>query len=167
MTTGTTQTQKEQQAISIAVFITDNYIKDLKQLITNGHYFVAFLVISSGIEFLGKAISDHDWFKTGESKTDFNYALAKFASLNKYANLGLKYDQSQNDESFYTIVRCGIVHASRPLKGIALSETINDLPQEIGLEDLAQDFYDACNDLLNGVVHLGKGKNLSDIICYY
>ena len=101
------------------------------------------------------------------SKKDFNRALKKFQSLNKYANLGIQYDNSQNDESFYAIVRCGIVHASRPLKGITLSDTVNVLPNEIGIQDLSTDFFAACNDLLNGVVPMGYGKNLKDIICYY
>lgn len=167
MPTGHTQTYKEQGGKNMLVFITDHYIKNLKRLIGNKHHFVAFLVISSGIEFLGKAISDHDWFKKGMSKKDFNRALAKFPSLNKYANLGLQYDQSKNDESFYAIVRCGIVHASIPLNGITLSETFNNLPTEIGLKDLSADFRKACEDLLRGKIKLGKGKSLNDIICYY
>lgn len=167
MSTGLTPTQIEQQAIDIATFIRDNYISELKRLIQNRHFFVAFLVISSGIEFLGKAISNHGWFKKGMSKKDFNHALAVFPSLNKYSNLGIKYDSSQNDESFYAIVRCGIVHASRPLQGISLSDTINLLPNEIGIKDLSTDFFTACNDLLNSAVPMGKGKNLNDIICYY
>lgn len=167
MSTGLTPTQIKQQAIDIATFIQDNYISELKRLIQNRHFFVAFLVISSGIEFLGKAISNHGWFKKGMSKKDFNYALAVFPSLNKYSNLGIKYDSSQNDESFYAIVRCGIVHASRPLQGISLSDTNNLLPNEIGIIDLSTDFFTACNDLLNSTVPMGNGKNLNDIICYY
>lgn len=167
MSTGLTPTQIKQQAIDIATFIQDNYISELQRLIQNRHIFVAFLVISSGIEFLGKAISNHGWFKKGMSKKDFNYALAVFQSLKKYSNLGIKYDSSQNDESFYAIVRCGIVHASRPLQGISLSDTNNLLPNEIGIIDLSTDFFTACNDLLNSTVPMGKGKNLNDIICYY
>lgn len=167
MATGSTPTQIEQKAIDTATFIKDNYITEVKKLIDNGHYFFAFLVISSGIEFLGKAISNHDWFRKRMSKKDFNHALKKFQSLNKYATLGIQYDNSQNDESFYAIVRCGIVHASRSLQGITLSDTVNVLPNEIGIQDLSTDFFAACNDLLNGVVPMGKGKNLKDIICYY
>ena len=167
MATGLTQTQSEQQAIDITTFISEYYINEVKQLISEKHYFVAFLVISSGIEFLGKAISDHDWSKTGTSREDFNSALSAFLSLKKYSNLGLEFDNAKNDTSFYTIVRCGIVHASRPMLGITLSEGNNNLPNKIGITDLYSDFNDACNDLLNGVVPLGNGKNLSDTICYY
>ncbi len=166
MATGLTQTLSEQRAID-TTFISNYYIDEVNRLINDKHYFVAFLVISSGIEFLGKAISDHDWFETGTSKKDFNLALSVFTSLNKYENLGLKYDNATNDISFYSIVRCGIVHASTPLLGITLSEGANNLPKEIGITDLASDINNACNDLLNGVVPLGKGKKLSDIICYY
>lgn len=167
MSTGSTQTQIEQKSIDTATFINDNYITEVKSLIDNGHYFVAFLVISSGIEFLGKAISKHGWFKKGMAKKDFNHALKIFQSLNKYATLGIQYDNSQNDESFYAIVRCGIVHAYRPLQGISLSDTVNVLPYEIGIIDLSTDFFAACSDLLSGVVPMGNGKNLKDIICYY
>lgn len=167
MATGFTQTQTEQRPIDISTFISDYYIDELKRLIGDKHFFIAFLVITSGIEFLGKSVSDHDWFEEKYSKNDFNKALAIFPSLKKYANLGLKYDGAKKDVSFYTIVRCGVVHASRPLLGITLSEASNNLPTEIGIMDLSSDFNDACNDLLNKVVPLGKGKRLTDIICYY
>lgn len=83
MATGYTKTHSEQQAIDISSFISDYYIDELKRLIRDKHFFVAFLVISSGIEFLGKAISNHSWFKVGTSKKDFISALNAFPSLNR------------------------------------------------------------------------------------
>ena len=167
MATGFTKTHIEQQPKDVSSFISDYYIDELKRLIRDKHFFVAFLVISSGIEFLGKAISDRSWFKSGTSKMDFNNALNTFPSLKKYDNLGVKLDKAQKDVSFYSVVRCGILHASCPQKGITLSETVNNLPNEIGIIDLSRDFFQACNDLLEKRVSLGKGKGLSDILCYY
>lgn len=83
MATGLTQTLSEQRAIDITMFISDYYIGEVKRLINDRHYFVAFLVISSGIEFLGKAVSAHDWFKIGTSKKDFNSALSVFKQIRK------------------------------------------------------------------------------------
>lgn len=167
MATGLTQTQSEQKAIDVSSFIADYYINELKRLIDEKHFFIAFLVVTAGIEFLGKATSEHDWFEAKESKTDFNDALNRFSSLNKYSQLNLEFDKKNNDVSFYSIVRCGIVHASRPKAGITLTEANNNFPTEIGIIDLVADFNAACNDLLNSKVSMGKGKKLSDIICYY
>lgn len=123
-------------------------------------------MISSGIEFLGKAISDYDWIMEGRSKEDFNNALQTFESLQKYSTLGLKQDSAQSDISLYSIVRCGIVHSSCPDVGITLTDAKNNLPGEIGIKDFSSDFIAACNDLLNEDVSLGKGKTLQDTICY-
>jgi len=125
-----------------------------------------FLMISSGIEFLGKAISsDSDFFDENHSKDKFNLALSTFKSLNKYNTLGLEMNKNV-DVSLYSIVRCGIVHSSCPKDKIKLTETFNTLPDEIGLIDFSADFKAACQDLLDGTVQLGGGKALTDVLCY-
>ena len=165
--TGSTQTHISQVRVSLSDFIKDYYIDELNCLISEEHYFVAFLVISSGIEFLGKAISGSGWSVVGKSKRDFNKALRTFKSLRKYSKLGLKQDGAKSgDSSLYSIVRCGIVHFSCPGYGITLTDEGDALPHEIGIKDFSSDFIAACNDLLNGKVSLGKGKALADIICY-
>ena len=167
MATGNTPTDKTQVSVDYSSLIKDYYISELNTLIKENHSFVAFLVISSGIEFLGKAISaEMDLFKEGNSKDDFKNALDSFPSLNKYSSLGLSKDKKGIDKTLYDIVRCGIVHSTSPKTGITLSEDGNDLPSVVGLADLAKDFNDACQDLLSGKIPMGKGKTLSDPIWY-
>jgi len=165
-TTGQTQTEVSQIAVDFASFISDHYINELSSLIADNHPFVAFIVIASGIEFLGKAISNNPFFEDKHSKVDFNNALSKFPSLQKYSNLGLVVDNNNNDISLYKGLRCGIVHSTCPQNGIVLTEGSNDLPNEIGLIDLSNDFLAACNYLLQGGIQMGSGKQLTDILCY-
>ena len=164
-TTGQTQTEVSQIAVDLASFISDHYIIELRKLISDNHPFVAFIVIASGIEFLGKAISNNTFFEDGHSKTDFNNALSQFPSLQKYSNLGL-FVKNNIDLSLYKGLRCGIVHSTCPQNGIVLTEGNNALPKEIGLIDLSNDFIAACDDLLQGRIPMGTGKQLSDVLCY-
>jgi hypothetical protein len=167
--TGQTPTNTSQVPVDYASFINDYYIKELNSLVAEGHSVTAFLVISSGIEFLGKAISQDNLFSSGHSNDDFNNALNTFKSLQKYSNLGLHSYQKNNhtvDDSLYAIVRCGIVHSSTPKIGITLTDGSNNLPCEVGLSDLFNDFVSACNELLNGSVPMGPGKNLKDPLCF-
>ena len=165
-TTGQTQTNASQIAVDFTTFISDHYIIELNKLISDNHPFVAFIVIASGIEFLGKAISGNPFFEERHSKADFNNALSIFPSLQKYSNLGLFVDKNNIDLSLYKGLRCGIVHSTCPQYGIVLTEGNNALPNEIGLIDLSNDFFTACDDLLQGRIPMGLGKQLTDVLCY-
>ena len=166
MSTAKTQTDKTQRPVSVKEFIENYYIKDLEGLINN-HPFTAFLVISCGIEFLGKCLSSNDWFDRGHSTDDFNNALKVFDSLNKYSSLGLEFNKNDGEDiSLYSRIRCGIVHSSVPKIGLSITEGKNNLPNEIGLKDLSKDFINACKSLLDKKVQMYCSKSLEDIICY-
>lgn len=164
MATGKTQSDITQKAVMVKDLIKDNYINELKELIKADHHFTAFIVISCGIEFLGKCISSTtDWFLDNHSKEDFNNALTSFESLIKYSTIG---ELNRDGASFYNIIRCGIIHSSVPKNGLTITEGKNNFPNEVGLRDLTEDFIKACNDLLNKKVKMGGGKSLDDVICY-
>ena len=166
MATGKTQSDRTQTGVMVKDLIKDYYISELNVL-SNKHPFTAFMVISCGIEFLGKCISSEtDWFLGSHSKDHFNNALTKFGSLDKYSKIGKEYDGKGNDVSLYDIIRCGIIHSSIPKAGITITEENNNLPDEVGLKDLTKDFIDACSDILNKKVQMGGGKSLDDVICY-
>lgn len=192
MSTGKTPTYITQTPVSFKKFLKDHYIDELKTIIDNKHYFLAFLVISSGIEFLGKLLDDDDFFSNNGPRRKFNLALEKLESLNCYFTLGLRktkpatnttaqnkkknkkkktetQDQNEVDTSFFEIIRCGIVHASCPEPELILSEWENDFNADtkvVGLNSLYNDFVKACNKLLNGEVQLGEGKSLDDTLFY-
>ncbi len=167
MSTAKTQTEITKQIVTVKDFIEDYYIKELEQLIEDKYAFTAFLVISCGIEFLGKCLSPYDWFDRGYSTDDFNNALKVFDSLNKYSSLGLEFNKNDGEDiSLYSIIRCGIVHSSVPKIGLSITEGKNNLPNEIGLKDLSKDFMNACRSILDKTVPMHSSKSLEDAFCY-
>ena len=167
MSTAYTQTNAEQRAVTISEFIQTHYVDVIPDIVNSKHAFVAFQVISCGIEYLGICISSHDFVTLNNSQSDFNLALEKFPSLQKYYNLTIVQDTTvPGNHELYGALRCGVIHDSRPKKGLTLSEKKNDLPSIIGLEDLRSDFIMACEYLLTGSIPMGGGKSLNDAFCY-
>lgn len=138
-------------------FIQQNLIEEIGT-IKDEHPYMAFLLISCGIEFLGKCIGANDWQDSGHSTADFNNALSRFPSLQKYQspNIGSK--------SLYRIIRCGLCHALLPQQGIVLSQDasqdLNSHPIVLKIDDFYGDFVTACETLKNDGSLLGLGKTL-------
>lgn len=167
MSTAYTQTNSEQRAVSISEFIQTHYVDVVPDLVNSKYSFVAFQVISCGIEFLGICISNHDFVTSKQSQSDFDLALEKFPSLHKYSKLTIVQDSTvPGNRELYGALRCGVIHDSRPKKGLMLSEKNNVLPAIIGLDNFSSDFIAACEYLLTSSISLGGGKSLSDTFCY-
>lgn len=111
--------------------------------IVNKHPFHAFALLSIMIEVLGKCLSPKDWQQGGNSQTDFNQALAKYPSLQKYRGIS----------NLYSILRCGMAHALLLKSGVILVPDKNDiLNSTIGGKDLYQDICQAWKDVKSGIV---------------
>lgn len=111
--------------------------------IVNNHPYHAFALLAIMIEVLGKCLSSRDWQHSGESTTDFNSALDKFHSLQKYKNVS----------NLFSTLRCGMVHALLIKQGVALVPDKNDLLNStIGCKELYQDICQAWEDLKSGQV---------------
>ena len=158
MATGSTQTFKEQKEVSVRQYIEEYIMRSVEELVDRDQYLPAFLMISCGIEFLGKCIGSRPFRDRGYKGNNFKNALAGFSSLNKY--------KINSSVDIYKNLRCGIVHSLLPDNRIMLVEENNNLPNVIGLKNLKDDFITACNDLLTDVCHMGGNKTLNDTICY-
>ena len=156
--TGSTQTIKEQKEVSVKQYIEEYIMKSVEELVGGDQYLPAFLMITCGVEFLGKCIGPKPFKDRDHQGNNFKNALGGFSSLNKYI-FGCSVD-------IYKNLRCGIVHSLLPDNNIMLVEENNNLPNVIGLKDLKDDFITACNDLLTDVCHMGGNKSLNDTICY-
>lgn len=131
-------------------FIEQVYLKELSML-SPTHPYIAFAIISIGIEFLGKCLNKDEptWHKT--KRDDFNDAIDEL--LSKYSNKNLK-DKLRN----------GFAHSFLP-KGLSL--TSNNDPNKIGehmephpnnpsvtvivLDELLLDFQNACKEMIRRI----------------
>jgi len=110
-----------------------------------------FILISIGIEALGAAFDDEEWFKDRMSSVRFNVALEKLKALNKY-----------KDKCLYNKLRCGMAHVYLPSPGLSLNSKLETYPHnkiirhDIGLlnlqiEPFFLDFKLACNELIKKI----------------
>lgn len=120
--------------------------------VANQYPYLAFALMCIGIEFLGKCLHSKDIHKGGESRDNFDNALEKYPSLNKY----------QSIENLYGCLRCGLLHAFLPNDGVILSDDQNDLPNKvIGCEDFYNDFVTACGDAIDDTKDIAE-RNLEE-----
>jgi hypothetical protein len=141
--------------VSVQKFIKIVLIDELYSVVKTS-YFLAFISIGSGIEFLGKCIDDScplDWDMTGRSSINFNEAICNITPLKKYENL---IDRADGFD-LYNRFRCGLIHGMAPKKGLSLShgneqKTIFNNPSglvNINVDELYIDFKLACEDVIN------------------
>ena len=139
--------------ISLQDFIDKFIIVGIKPVVDNQPY-LAFILLSSAIEFLGKCINNtDDWHKRGNSKYNFCYVIGKLDSLDKY-KVAFGTDKNVNDQCnikenrLYDELRCAMVHAIQPSQGIVLRDKNNDLANNtIGCKDLYEDVVKACEEV--------------------
>lgn len=112
------------------------------------HPYISFIIMASGIEFLGKCLSKEDWQKSGQSRQDFQEAIRQIPSFSRYREL---LDTHQLYESF----RCGLVHAISPKMNVTLSSkgeqhhlTSNGGRINLRVEDFYDDFRRACEFII-------------------
>jgi len=138
--------------ITAKEFIKRVLIKEIGEVVKS-HPWLGFVLISSGIEFLGKCIDTKnptDWNKPGQSGPNFRDAINSLDAFSKYRDL-LK----RKDIDLYAELRCGLVHSFAPnSKGaiIGLSHGNKELPSKIdgtgninfNADELYEDFKLAC-----------------------
>ena len=131
-------------------FIRTVFMTETSQIVNTNPY-ISSMIIGIGIEFLGKCIdtSEQDWNKRNRSSKHFNLAIKRLVSF-------AKYKPYLNTYKLYDSFRCGLVHAASPKYLVTLSSK-NEAPNLIvrgnrlnfRIEDLYQDFYNACNEVIN------------------
>lgn len=121
------------------------------QLIVETRPYHSFLLIASGIEFLGKAIHpEHgDWDLKNKSRQTFKFALKNIPSLKKYHSI-------ENTYNLYDSLRCGMAHGFAPKGKVTLSckEQKPHLQEDHGrinlkIEEFYRDFVEACQYVTN------------------
>ena len=120
--------------ITIKDFINEYLIQQIGNIKDNHPYF-AFLLMSVGIEFLGRCQSTDDWNNKKSSKNYFKYGL-DITPLCQYAS---------KHPNLYHQLRCGLAHAYHP-DGIILSNKEGE--SAISCDDFYTDFVDACRNIL-------------------
>ena len=130
--------------MTVREFISEYLKRHIKEIKGNGYPFEAFMLMSIGIEFLGKCVNI-SFDKTEQSKKDFESAIDNLGDLNKYKNL----------DGLYGVLRCGLVHCYMLNdSSIELREGNNDLCSEqkvLGCDDFYGDFSKACDEILNSM----------------
>ena len=138
---------KQNENVSVRKFIEDYLITQIGE-IKQGYPYFAFLLISAGIEFLGKCQNYYDWDDSSKIRpnVNFNYGL-KIGPLKKYANMDL-----------FNKLRNGLAHALLIKQGINVSQ--GDYPNALNSDTLYADFKEACESVLNAKDN-GSGRILT------
>lgn len=97
--------------MKVTQFIEDVLIKEIADIQQNHHY-LSFLLISSGIEFLGACIDNQDFDEVNLSKKRFVDAIETFfpSSYKPHAR------------NLYNNLRCGLAHIVSPNNKIGLTQ---------------------------------------------
>ena len=139
----------EHKSIKVEDFINDYLITHIGEIKNNYPYF-AFVLMSIGIEFLGKCQNtDFDWnkYRHAQPETDFNKGM-ELPSLKKYKQLNL-----------YRNLRCGLAHSLSTNGNLVLSDKSNTTT--LNCEEFYNAFVDACNEILSGKANMPT-KKLTD-----
>lgn len=127
-------------------FIQETLIKEFADIV-NGekeHNYISFLLISCGIEFLGKCMAPvgTDWHHRA-SEQYFKQGVSLFPD---------PYKQQDIDDVLYHGLRCGICHALLPKNELIVSSTeeqdLNGNPLHLNIHTFYNDFKQACTTLL-------------------
>lgn len=147
------QIHKMANKMSLQDFIDKFIVDGIKPVVDNQPY-LAFILLSSAIEFLGKCMNDsNDWHKHGNSEYNFCNAIQTFTSFKEYKqafgkNTTVKGHKDVYENSLYWELRCAMVHALQPRSGIVLREGNNDLANNtLGCKDLYEDVIKAYEEV--------------------
>ena len=101
--------------------------------------YIAFLMMSIGIEFLGKCLNKKKkWDTEDRSKKDFNLAIGRLKSLNKYQSWDL-----------YHKLRCGLAHTMMVKSGLEIKDKGASTSTCVSCEGFYNDFKEACEEVMN------------------
>jgi len=133
-------------------FIQTVLISNVKSLIEKGFDYLAFVIISQGIETLGSFFDDKDFdfFEPGLPKKRFLKGLSLMDT--KYQPVG---------EMLWENLRCGLAHQLKPKKDVSLSSYQSKLTDQqhlfkgdktgttyLVVDTLFKDFEVACNNVI-------------------
>ena len=124
----------------VRVFIEKFWIENIGSLIEN-YPFQSFILMATGIELLGKCLSEYDWDVDGKSSEEFKIAIDNLYSFERYRKI----------DHFYNKLRCGLVHLGIPKVGIKLDRRNNSFDSDsitLGCEEFYNDFKNACIEVL-------------------
>lgn len=134
--------------MTVKDFINKYFIEEIGSLVEE-RPFVSFVLMSIGIEFLGKCLNTNDWDDKNErSGKTFDNALQQFDSLKKY----------QAIPDLYHNLRCGLAHRLMVKGHVILTPDQNNLTgpdYTIGCKEFYNDFKQACLDAIankNGLI---------------
>ncbi len=138
--------------LNAKAFIQKVYIEDLEKVFNQRQFYITFIVMGVGIEFLGKCLDtgSDNWNHASKRPNEiFNDAIGLLNSFSRY-------QQYVNSHQLYNSFRCGLAHASSPKSKITFSsgnETphlqINGGRLNLKCEDFFADFKAACWEVIN------------------
>lgn len=149
-------------------FLNEVILREMKTIIFSNECksapYVKFVLVATGIEFLGACVDSHDFSKEREGEDRFNYALSAFFGK-KYH----KYSKKDSTINLYKDFRCGMIHQLRPSAKINLTErdknqehlkeTTNPIKLNLVLEDFYDDLEKAAKKILK-MIEQGKVSNV-------
>lgn len=157
----------EKQVKMTARGIIENYLIGGIGKVVELNPYLAFILMASGIEFLGRCFFDDKWDEDKETDKYFSKALESLEPLKKYNNVQTNDDKKKTKPELYKFFRCALVHSFMPGNIYKLSNESNNLesiPHIIGCRDFYKDFKDACKLVINGEVNDIKKKLDEDLI---
>lgn len=115
------------------------YLIDKIEKLKDSDPYIAFLMMSIGIEFLGKCLNKKKkWDTEDRSKKDFNLAISSLNSLNKYQGWDL-----------YHKLRCGLAHTMMVKSGLEIKDKGTSTSTCVSCEGFYNDFKAACEEVMN------------------
>lgn len=149
-------------------FIKAAFVDDLGRMIESKNFYLAFMIMGAGIEFLGRCITeDFHWGQERISSRCFSNAINNLSSLRKYSN----YLKDNGSYDLYGSLRCGMLHSGAPEYKITLSsqderEHLVEVGGRLNLkcEDFFHDFKDACLEVIRTNFSSNNAKMLAGFI---
>jgi len=139
--------------MSVKNFIETVFVHQVGELVQT-HPYLAFIVMASGIELLGKCLRANSFEEKGVSRNRFEEAIQNLQAFTPYRGLVGKNNQTD----LYASFRCGLAHVMVPNSRITLSSKnemkhlqVHGNGKRVNLrcEDFYEDFKKACAELFN------------------
>jgi len=135
--------------------------------VVNQHKWLSFILICSGIEFLGGCLdtNQRDLNTSGRSKKRFNTAIFMLfpQDYHQYINKG------KDNVGLYAQLRCGMNHVTLPGLNVALSERKSQIPNLSILENrlvlIAEDFYDDFKNACQKIISMLENGEIQPTFC--
>jgi hypothetical protein len=132
-------------------FINQVFVNELDKIKDNNPY-IAFAIIATGIEFLGKCLDENasHWNVSGKSRTNFEYAIKKLSAFTPYRHYLASH-------KIWDSLRNGFAHSFVPKYPITLSSKdesahlmLHSNGERLNLrcEDFYEDFKMACIEVI-------------------